>query len=424
MRKTIAMLLAGGQGSRLGILSSKRAKPAVPFAGAYRIIDFTLSNCMNSYVSHIGILTQYKPVSLIEHIGSGHSWGYVGRRRSITVLPPYTAENDSDWYKGTADAILQNLSYIRNFDSERVIVLSGDHIYKMDYRAMIDFHKKMNADLTIAAMEVPKKEANRYGILEIDKENRILDFAEKPDKPKNNLASLGIYVFNTRILTKRLIEDAAMSTSHDFGKDIIKRMISIDNVYAYNFNGYWRDVGTLQSFWETNMELLKPSSAFDIYNWRTRTNPNDRYLGDRLPSYVASSAEVENSVISVGSVIHGRVINSVLSPGVKVCAGAVVRDSVIMHDVVVNAGAFVDKTIIDKDVVIGENTKIGVGKPSINKMYPNILSEDITVIGKQAQISKDLSIGKSCIIFPDVVPSDFVSKNIESGETVFHLGDE
>lgn len=421
MKRTLAMLLAGGQGSRLGILSSKRAKPAVPFAGSYRIIDFTLSNCMNSYVPHVGILTQYKPVSLIEHIGTGQPWGYVGRRRLLTILPPYTAENEMDWYKGTADAILQNASFIRAFNPERILILSGDHVYCMDYRKMIEYHKEIGADLTIAVIEVPKKEASRFGIIEVEKDGRVVGFEEKPEKPKGNLGSLGIYVFNTKILMRRLFEDANMSTSHDFGKDIITRMVTIDRVYVYKFEGYWRDVGTLQSYWEANMDLLDEKSGLNIFNWNLRTNPNDRELGDRLPAYISSRARVRRSMISVGCNIEGKVENSILSPGVIVEEGAVVKDSVIMHDTVIKSGAFVDHAIIDKDVVIESGAEVGVGKATVNKLYPNLLSNELVVIGKAALIPQNYKIGKTSIIFPNVSCDDYNSTVIEPGETIFHV---
>lgn len=424
MKRTLAMLLAGGQGSRLGILSSKRAKPAVPFAGSYRIIDFTLSNCMNSFVMNVGLLTQYKPVSLIEHIGTGQPWGFVGRQRKLTILPPYAAENEMDWYKGTADAIMQNLSFVRSFNPERILVLSGDHIYHIDYRKMVQFHKDNGADLTIAVMRIPKEDASRYGIVQVDRSNRVVGFEEKPTYPKGTLASLGIYIFNTKILIRRLSEDVNMSTSHDFGKDILTRMISLDKVFAYKFSGYWRDVGTLQAYWQTNMDILKPESGLDIFHWNLRTNPNDRDIGDRVPAFIGNSAKILNSVISVGCKIEGTVENSILSPGVSVKKGAIVKNSVVMHDVAIAEKSMLNFAIIDKDVIVEREAQIGLGKARANRMYPQLLDGNISVIGKSSVIPAGIRIGKASIIFPNVSYKNFKSENIETGSTIFYVNND
>ncbi len=417
---TMALILAGGQGSRLGILSQKRAKPALIFGGSYRIIDFTLSNVINSGIPIVGILTQYKPLSLMDHIGKGETWGFVGRKRICRILPPYTGIKDTDWYMGTADAILQNLSFIRKYDGEYIFVLSGDHIYNMDYRKMLNFHIEKNADLTIAVQEVPLGEANRFGIAVTDKSHKIVEFQEKPTTPKNNLASLGIYVFSREKLFQRLREDANDSYSdHDFGKNVIPRMINLDSVYAYQFDGYWKDVGTISTYWETHMELLKNKDEFNLHRWKVRKNPYDRSVGEKFTSYFSTSSRVESSIIGIGCQIAGKVTNSVLSPGVVVQEGAVVNESIIMNDSIIGPGVRMKQCITDKDISIGKNTKIGYGANTPNAKYQDLMNKGITVIGKNAQIPSDINIGKNCLIFPDVTEACFgKKKKIPSGSTI------
>ncbi len=421
MENVIALILAGGQGSRLSILSQKRAKPAVIFGGSYRIIDFTLSNVINSGINIVGILTQYKPLSLMDHIGKGEAWGFVGRKRICRILPPYTGIKETDWYLGTADAVFQNISFIEKYKPDYVLILSGDHIYNMDYEKMIKFHIEKKADLTIAVQEVSIKEAHRFGIAVTDKNAQIIEFQEKPEKPKNNLASLGIYVFSREILLKRLIEDSKDAYSeHDFGKNVIPKMINLDRVFAYKFSGYWKDVGTIYSYWETNMELLKENSPIDLHKWNIRTNPYDRSVGEKPPTFYAKGSKVENSIIGVGCVIEGYVKNSILSPGVVIKRGAVVEDSIIMNDSFIGKNSHLKKVISDKDLVVGENCKIGFGQNIPNKKYPNLLSEGITVIGKKVKISDNITIGKNCLIYPDVNESCFENiEKVESGETIF-----
>lgn len=417
---TIALILAGGQGSRLGILSQKRAKPALIFGGSYRIIDFTLSNVINSGIPIVGILTQYKPLSLMDHIGKGETWGFIGRKRLCQILPPYTGIKDTDWYLGTADAVLQNLSFVQKYHGDKVFILSGDHIYNMDYRKMLEFHTQKNADLTIAVQQVPLSEAHRFGIAVTDKNRKIIEFQEKPPHPKNNLASLGIYVFSREKLFQRLIEDANDSYSdHDFGKNVIPRMISQDKVYAYQFEGYWKDVGTIHSYWETHMELLQRSGDFNLHKWNVRKNPYDRSVGEKYASYFNTSCRVENSIIGIGCNIEGTVINSVISPGVTIKKGAVVEESIIMNDSMVGQDVAMKKCITDKDIKIGSNTRIGVGEDTINAEFPDLLAEGITVIGKTACIPKNTTIGKNCLIYPDVTERCFgEKKNIDSGTTI------
>jgi glucose-1-phosphate adenylyltransferase len=417
MRKTLGMLLAGGVGSRLNILAQARAKPAVPFGGLYRIIDFTLSNASNSGLSNLGVLTQYKPLSLMEHIGDGDAWDFIGRRRGAKILPPRTGEKDSDWYKGTADAIRQNMDYIGNHDSERVLILSGDHIYYMDYSAMVAYHKSRKADLTIGMMRVPWEQTRHFGVAIVDDDYRLLEWEEKPKQARSNLASMGIYVFNTDFLFYCLRE----IPEHDFGKNIIARALGTHKVHAYMFEGYWRDVGTLHAYWNTNMDLLRPDeSGLRLGDWKVYTNLEEEgRSGDRQPTRILAAAKVANSFISQGCVIEGEVTNSVLSPGVKVLRGAKVANSVVMHDSMIEPGAVLDHVIADKQTTVGRDCRIGLGdagKP--NQRFPDHLSEGLTIIGKNARIPAKIAVGTNCIIYPQVEAGAFPAEVIADGETV------
>jgi glucose-1-phosphate adenylyltransferase len=416
MRKTLGMLLAGGVGSRLNILAYARAKPAVPFGGLYRIIDFTLSNASNSGVTNIGVLTQYKPLSLMEHIRDGEAWDFLGRMRGAKILPPRTGEKDSDWYKGTADAIRQNMDYVRSHDSERVMILSGDHIYHMDYSKMVAYHKSQNADLTIGMMRVPWEQTHHFGIAIVDDGYRLRDWEEKPKKAKSNLASMGIYVFNTDFLSHCLRE----IPEHDFGKNVITTVLRTHKVQAYMFEGYWRDVGTLHSYWSTNMDLLRPDSGLNLRVWKTYTNLQEEgRRGDRQPTRIQAAARVANSFIAQGCVIEGEVSNSILSPGVKVLRGAKVSDSVVMHDTVIEPGAILHRVIVDKLTHFGGNSQVGIGDANIaNKRFPDHLKEGLTVVGKEAHIPAKANIGTNCIVYPKADASAFVTENIGDGETI------
>jgi glucose-1-phosphate adenylyltransferase len=416
MRKTLGMLLAGGVGSRLNILAHARAKPAVPFGGLYRIIDFTLSNASNSGLTNIGVLTQYKPLSLMEHIGDGEAWDFIGRMRGAKILPPRTGEKDSDWYKGTADAIRQNMDYILSHNPERVIVLSGDHIYHMDYSRMLAYHKSQNADLTIGMMRVPWEETHHFGIAIVDDDNRLTAWEEKPKKASNNLASMGIYVFNTDFLSYCLRE----IPEHDFGKNVITTVIRTHKVQAYMFEGYWRDVGTLYSYWNANMDLLRPDSGLNLSAWKVFTNLEEEgRRGDRQPTRIMASASVANRFISQGCVIEGEVANSILSPGVTVLRGAKVANAVVMHDVTIEPGAQVDRVIADKLSRFGSRCQVGIGKgQKANKRFPDHLKEGLTVVGKGAQIPANVKIGTNCIVYPQVGAGDFFSEEISDGETI------
>ena len=359
MKECIAMLLAGGQGSRLYALTKKLAKPAVPFGGKYRIIDFPLSNCVNSGIDTVGILTQYQPLLLNEYIGNGQPWDLDRLYGGVHVLPPYQTATGSDWYKGTANAIYQNINFIERYDPEYVLILSGDHIYKMDYGKMLEFHKDSNADCTIAVLEVPWEEASRFGIMTADENNVITKFEEKPKEPKSNLASMGIYIFTWEKLRKYLTEDEADKTSsNDFGKNIIPNMLADQQrMVAYPFEGYWKDVGTIDSLWEANMEVLDPeNSGIDIFDktWKIYSrNPV-------LPAQkIGERAVVQDSLITEGCKIYGNVKHSVLSAGVVVEEGATVEDAVLMDGVVVKAGAVVKRCILAEDVVVGAGAKVG-----------------------------------------------------------------
>ena len=357
-KEVVAMLLAGGQGSRLYALTHDMAKPAVPFGGKYRLIDFPLSNCTNSGIDTVGVLTQYQPLVLNDYIGNGEPWDLDRMNGGVHVLPPYESNSGASWYEGTANAIYQNISFIERYDPEYVVVLGGDHIYKMDYAKMVDYHKKQKADLTIAVLDVPRSEASRMGIMICDKEMRVTDFVEKPAEPKSTLASMGIYVFTWSKLKKYLIENENANTgSKDFGKDIIPSMLNNgERLYAYTFEGYWKDVGTLDSLWDANMDLLAPSEPLNLYDksWRIYSRHSNL-----PPQYIGADAEVENSMITEGSVIHGKVDFSVIFGGVTIEPGATVRYSIVMPGTVIKSGAIVEYAIVGENCVVGENAHIG-----------------------------------------------------------------
>jgi len=419
---TIAMILAGGQGSRLSILSDHRAKPAVPFGGNYRIIDFVMSNVMLSDIRYVGILTQYKPYSLMTHIGMGAAWGFSGRSTVAKILPPYIGDRDSDWYAGTADAIHQNVSFINRFDVDTVLILSGDHIYHMPYGPLIEFHIRNNADLTIATQSVPREEAHRFGILKSDAKGRIEAFEEKPPgEPISDQANLGIYVFKRDILEHRLAEDVGRKESaHDFGQDIIPAMIDECGCYAFAFPHYWRDVGTLDSYWEANMECLDPASGLDLNGWAIHTNWLNTPPEFCIPTHIYDSGAVINSTVGRGSNIRGTVVNSVLFRGVEIGEGAEVRESVLMDGVRVDPGAKVHHTITDKFVRIGAGASVGEGFDALvpNQRHPDYLSSGLTVIGRNTELPEGLRIGRNCLIYPLLGHSDFRAASVSSGSTV------
>ena len=352
------MLLAGGQGSRLYTLTERTAKPAVPFGGKYRIIDFPMSNCVNSGIYTVGVLTQYQPLALNEYIGNGEPWDLDRTHGGVTVLPPYQGKRGAAWYRGTANAIYQNMTFIERYAPDYTLILSGDHIYKMDYSRMLAEHKKNGADCTIAVLEVPMSQASRFGILNTDEDGRITEFEEKPKAPKSNKASMGIYIFTTAKLREYLeADDADPDSSNDFGKNVIPAMLGDGCLmYAYTFEGYWKDVGTLTSLWEANMDLLGNPPKFDLYDRKWRIF----YRHNAFPPHrIGEDAKISNSMVTEGCVIEGTVIGSILANGVHVEKGAVVRDSVIMSGVTVKAGAQISYAIIDSDTVVGENADLG-----------------------------------------------------------------
>ena len=417
-QETLVLLLAGGVGSRLNILVKTRAKPSVPFAGLYRIIDFSLSNVMNSGMKKVGVLTQYKPLSLMRHLATGEAWDFTGRSRGVKILPPSTGFRDSDWYKGTADAIRQNLSFIRAHPAEELLVLSGDHIYQMDLDAMIQFHRQKSADITIGMMVVPESQIHQFGAGITDNEDRVVEWEEKPKVPRTNLASMGIYVFNTEYLLNLLGEDKDMV---DFGIHLIPKAIARDNVFAYPFEGYWRDVGTIQAYWEANMDLLKDNPEITPETWGIRPNPeSEQFVTDRIPARFSADSKIKRSMVSAGCLIEGEVINSVLSPGVKVGPGCRISDSIILHDCVVEEGATVDLTIMDKRVKVGKGAVIGTGenKKVPNSKYPDHLYTGISLVGKEADIPPDTIVGRNCIINPWRKQKDFTAKVLQDGETL------
>ena len=419
-KEMIAMLLAGGQGSRLGVLTSKVAKPAVAFGGKYRIIDFPLSNCINSGIDTVGVLTQYQPLRLNTHIGIGIPWDLDRNVGGVTVLPPYEKSTSSEWYTGTANAIYQNMSYMEMYNPDYVLILSGDHIYKMDYEVMLDFHKENHADVTIATMPVPLEEASRFGIVITDEENRIQEFEEKPAQPRSNLASMGIYIFSWPVL-KEALKALSEQPACDFGKHIIPYCHEKkQRLFAYEYNGYWKDVGTLGSYWEANMELIDIIPEFNLYEeyWKIYTNS-----GILPPHYISDQSAVEKSIIGNGCDIYGEVHSSVISSGVTIGKGSVVRDSIIMKDAVIGDHCVIDKAIIAENVQIGDNVTLGTGSDTPNKMRPDIYGFGLVTIGEDSVIPSDVQIGKNTAISGVTSKEDYINGELASGETLIKVGE-
>ncbi len=414
-KEMIAMLLAGGQGSRLGVLTKKVAKPAVAFGGKYRIIDFPLSNCINSGIDTVGVLTQYQPLRLNTHIGIGIPWDLDKNVGGVTVLPPYEKSTNSEWYTGTANAIFQNMAYMEMYNPEYVLILSGDHIYKMDYEVMLDYHKANKADVTIACMPVPIEEASRFGIMITDGSGKITDFEEKPEHPRSNLASMGIYIFSWKALKESLMA-LKDQPGCDFGKHILPYCKNNGmNLFAYEFNGYWKDVGTLGSYWEANMELIDIIPEFNLYEefWKIYTK------GDVIrPQYVSGDAVVERSLISEGAEIYGEVRNSVIGAGVTIKPGAVVRDSIVMQGTVIGERTTVDKAIIAENVTVGSDVVIGVGEEAENVLKPNIYRDGLAVVGENAVIPSGVRIGKNTAITGVTTLEDYPGGELPGGGAI------
>lgn len=419
-KEMIAMLLAGGQGSRLGVLTSKVAKPAVAFGGKYRIIDFPLSNCINSGIDTVGVLTQYQPLRLNTHIGIGIPWDLDRNVGGVTVLPPYEKSTSSEWYTGTANAIYQNLDYMETFNPDYVLILSGDHIYKMDYEVMLDYHKENHADVTIAAMPVPLEEASRFGIVIADGDGKISEFQEKPPQPKSNLASMGIYIFSWPVLKEALLA-LKDEPGCDFGKHIIPYCHNKgQRLFAYEYNGYWKDVGTLGSYWEANMELIDIIPEFNLYEEFWKIYTNSEILP---PQYISGQAVIERSLIGNGSEIGGEVRNCVIGSGVTIEDGAVVRDSIIMKDTKIKKGCVIDKSIIAENCEIGENVTLGIGSDVPNKLKPAIYSFGLVTIGENSVVPDGVQIGKNTAISGVTTREDYPNGILESGETLIKAGE-
>ncbi len=416
----IAMLLAGGQGSRLGVLTSAVAKPAVAFGGKYRIIDFPLSNCINSGIDTVGVLTQYQPLRLNSHIGIGIPWDLDRNNGGVTVLPPYEKSDNREWYTGTANAIFQNLKYMESYNAEYVIILSGDHIYKMDYQEMLDFHKTNQADVTIAAMPVPIEEAGRFGIVITDQNKRIVEFEEKPEHPRSNMASMGIYIFSWKVLKDSLVLLKDQGNC-DFGKHIIPYLHEHGaKMFAYEYNGYWKDVGTLSSYWQANMELIDLIPEFNLYEkyWKIYTK-----CDIIEPQYIAPEAVVEKSLIGEGSDIYGQVHSSVVGAGVTIGRGSVVRNSIIMKGVTIGENVTIDKGIIAEDSVIGDRVQIGFGEYAPNSYNPKVYASDLATIAEASVIPPDVRIGRNTAVAGVTTPDDYPDGQLAGGNVIIKEGE-
>ena len=419
-KEMIAMLLAGGQGSRLGVLTSKLAKPAVAFGGKYKIIDFPLSNCINSGVDTVGVLTQYRPLRLNQHIGIGMPWDLDRSIGGVTVLPPYEKSTNSQWYTGTANAIYQNIEYIDYYNPDYVLILSGDHIYKMDYEVMLDYHKTSKADITLATYQVPMEEASRFGVVITDETGCIQEFEEKPENPRSNKASMGIYIFNWKLL-KEALTVMKDQPSCDFGKHIIPYCHERGSkICAYEYKGYWKDVGTLGSYWEANMELVDIIPEFNLYEefWRIYTK------SDVLPpQYIAPESSVTKSIIGEGTEVYGDVNSSVIGSGVTIGKGAVVKNSIIMNGAVIGDGAIVDKAIIAENVIVGANTELGIGNEEPNELAPHIYSFGLVTIGENSVIPDGVKIGKNVAIFGETTIDEYPDGILKSGSSIIKVGE-
>ena len=417
----MAMLLAGGQGSRLGILTMDKAKPAVAFGGKYRIIDFPMSNCVNSGVDTVGVLTQYQPLTLNAHIGIGVPWDLDRVNGGVSILAPHMREGEiGSWYSGTANAIYQNIDYIDSCNPEYVLILSGDHIYKMDYAAMLKYHKENNADATIAVLEVPMEDASRFGIMNADENDKIYEFEEKPEHPKSNLASMSIYIFTWSNLRKALIEDEKIHPDSDFGKHIIPKMLGENqSLYAYRFKDYWKDVGTIESYWAANMELIKTLPEFNLYEdfWKIYTKSDYQ-----PPQYTGDNASIKTSIVSEGAQIYGSIEHCVISKNVTIEEGAVVKDSIIMEGCVIGKNAVLDRVIVDQNTVIGDNVKMGLWDNIPNEQKPKIYNTGITVIGSDTVVPDNIEIGKNCVVYGKTTAEDYSESKLPSGQSVIIEG--
>ena len=416
MQRVLAMILAGGSGDRLSILSALRAKPAVPFAGRYRIIDFSLSNCVNSGIYNVAVLTQYNPRSLAQHIGIGRPWDLDRSDGGVTLLQPFQSRGRSGWYRGTADAIFQNLSFVQQQRLDQVLVLAGDHIYTMPYDNMVLWHRQKNADVTVGVVEVAQEESRRFGMLTMDESNRVSEFREKPRRSQSNLASMGIYVFNKDTLVQCLEENAGKGNGFDFGRDIIPAILDKHRVFGYRYYGYWRDVGTVESYWQASMDLVADLPSLNLYDPELPVRASFRHMS---PAKMGGESRISQSLISSGCMINGEVMGSVLSPGVHVEAGARVVDSVIFDDTFVGRDTIVERSIVDKGVWLGPGCHVGYGDDFVpNREEPRYLNTGITLVGKKARIPAGTRIGRNCKVGPWVEMTDFSGDFVPSGDSV------
>lgn len=418
MNNVLALILAGGQGDRLSVLSEQRAKPAVVFGGQYRIVDFALSNCAASDIPRVAVLTQYRPRSLVNHIASGRAWGLDTPDRRVEILQPYLGRADMDWYQGTADAVYQNLYLIAQSRAQEVLILSADHVYLMSYRNLVAYHRQQRADVTIGVYAVPLEEASRFGVLELDAGGRVVDFQEKPARPRSPWASMGIYCFNREALIEALQEDAELgeASAHDFGADVVPRIFANRRVFGYQYLDYWRDVGTIEAYWQANMDLTGPHPPLRL------ANPDAplRTAGPvREPARFGAKADPRTALVAPGARIEGTVERSVISPGVVVEEGAAVRDSIVCHDGVISAGAVVDRAILDKEVTVGSGAVVGAGADATpNRERPDIVNRGISIVGKRAAIPAGMTVGRNVVVGPGVAEELAGRDAIASGETV------
>lgn len=416
MQRVLALILAGGASERLSILAAERAKPALPFGGRYRIIDFTLSNCANSGIHNVAVLTQFNPRSLGQHIGIGRPWNLNGTKGGIVILQPFLSRSERDWYKGTADAVYQNLYYVQEERVDEVLILSGDQIYTMRYDHMINSHRTRRADVTVGVFEVPLAETSRFGIITLDHTERVVAFDEKPKEPKSNLASMGVYVFNKNVLIDILEVNAEKKGGHDFGRDILPGIISTHKVYGYRYKGYWRDVGTVDSYWQANMDLIVDLPDLNLYNLETEVKT---VVQDLPPVKLGPKAQMARSLVANGAIINGEVQNSIIFPGVFVEEGAKVKDSIIFSDTTVGKGSIIDRCIVDKQAWIGAGCHIGYGDDlTPNQEEPEYLNSGITLVGKGAKIPNGIIIGRNCKIGCWVEKADFGGETIGAGSSV------
>jgi glucose-1-phosphate adenylyltransferase len=420
MEKVLGLIMAGGESKRLSTLTAERAKPAVPFGGKYRIIDFTLSNCAHSGLYNVALLTQFNPGSLVQHVGGGGAWNMERAAGGLRLLHPFTSRTRRSWYRGTADAVYQNRSYVEDQPVDEVLILSGDQIYTMNYERMVRFHREKAADITIGLTRVPMEDASRFGIVSVDRQGKVIDFTEKPAKPKSNLISMGIYIFKKDLLLQILGEDTNRKrTEHDFGRDILPGIVKNYKVFGYRYNGYYRDVGTVVAYWQTNMDMLTDPPKLNLFTdqYRVQTALSNQNMP---PVKFGPFAQVSNSIISDGAVISGKVHNSVISPGVYIEEGTEVYDSIIFNDSVVKKGAIINYCILDKQVTINEQAQVGWGDDfTPNQEQPEYLHTGITLIGKRAKIPERIKIGRNCRVAPRTQISSFTDNTVPSGSTIY-----